>query len=146
MDWPLPPNTKRPISVLSTIAKIVEEVLSNQNINFLESNSILTDCQFEFRKGRDTKSARNLLVEQFYENFNQCISTEGILLDFLKPFDTINHDILVPKLPFNSFLPCATSLIENYLKNQKQYVFVDNYKSELCEINIGAFVISNLYQ
>ena len=37
-----------------------------------------------------------------------------------------------------------TSLIENYLKNRKQYVFVDNYKSELCDINIGVPQGSNL--
>ena len=138
------PNNYRPISVLSTVAKIVEKILSNQIINFLESNSILTDCQFGFRKGRNTTSAINLLMEQLYENFNQCISTEGVFLDFSKAFDTINHDILVKKLPFNGFLPCATSLIENYLKNRKQYVFVDNYKSELCDINIGVPQGSNL--
>ena len=76
-------------------------------------------------------------MEQFYENCNQCISIEGIFLYFSKAFDTINHNILVKKLPFNSFLPCATSLIENYLKNWEQYVFVDNCKSELCDVKIG---------
>ena len=115
------PNNYRPIPVLSTVAKIVEKILSNQIINFLESNSILTDCQFGFRKGRNTTSAITLLMEQLHENFNQCISTEGIFLDFSKAFDTINHDILVKILPFNGILPCATSLIENYLKNRIQY-------------------------
>ena len=65
------PNNYRPISFLSTAVKIEEKILSNQIIIFLESNSILTDCQFGFRKGRNTTSAINLLMEQLYKNFNQ---------------------------------------------------------------------------
>ena len=76
--------------------------------------------EFGLRRGRNTTTAINKLMEQLYETFNRCNSTSGIFLDFSKAFDTINHDILVKKLPFNGFLPCATSLIENYLKNRKQ--------------------------
>ena len=47
-------------------------------------------------------------------------------------------------MDFNGFLPCATSLIETYLQNRKQYVFVENYKSELYNINIGVPQGSNL--
>ena len=55
-------------------------------MNFSESNSTLNDCQLDFSKGRNTTTAINLLMELLYENFNQCISTEGIFLDFFKNF------------------------------------------------------------
>ena len=41
-------NNYRPISVLSTVAKIVEKNLSNQIMNLSESNFTLTECQFGF--------------------------------------------------------------------------------------------------
>ena len=137
-------NNYRPISILSTISKIVEKILSNQITDFLETNSILTDCQFGFRRGRNTTTAINKLMEQLYENFNLCNSTFGIFLDFSKAFDTINHEILVKKLLYNGFLPCATSLIENYLKNRKQYVVLNTAVSQYRDINIGVPQGSNL--
>ena len=77
-------NNYRPISILSTISKIVEKILSNQIIDFLETNSISTDCQFGFRRGRNTTTAINKLMEQLYENFKRCNSTFGTFLDFSK--------------------------------------------------------------
>ena len=75
-------------------SKIVEKTLSNQIINVLESNSILTDCQFGFMKCGNTTSAINLLMELLYENFGQRRSTEGIFWALQKLFYANNHDIL----------------------------------------------------
>ena len=88
----------RPISVLSSISKIIEKLLSFQIRDYFETNSLLTDCQFGFRTKRSTTDAINYIMERLYQNFNSRKITQGVFLDFSKAFDTINHEILVTKL------------------------------------------------
>ena len=127
----------RPISILSALSKIIEKILSLQIRHFLETNFILTDCQFGFRTNRSTTDAISHIMEQLYTNFNTRKITQGVFLDFSKAFDTINHDILVRKLKFYSFSDCAILLIQNYLKNRKQFVFINDVSSEYRDIEIG---------
>ena len=61
----------------------------------------------------------------------------GIFLDFSKAFDTIDHSILIKKLPFYNFSSDACNLLESYLSNRKQFVKIDDFKSSLKEVRIG---------
>mgnify|MGYP001801456696 CR=1 FL=1 len=88
----------RPISVLSSVSKIIEKLLSFQIRDYFETNSLLTDCQFGFRTKRSTTDAINYIMERLYQNFNSRKITQGVFLDVSKAFDTINHEMLVTKL------------------------------------------------
>ena len=54
----------RPISVLPFFSKIFEKIISNHLLNFIESNNILYDNQFGFRKNYSTTHAIITLVER----------------------------------------------------------------------------------
>ena len=47
----------RPISLISNIAKILEKIIRNRIINFINSCDLLTKNQYGFRKNRSTKDA-----------------------------------------------------------------------------------------
>ena len=130
-------NNYRPISILTAISKITEKVLAIQLRYFLENCDILSDCQFGFREKRNTTSAISRLMEQLYQSFNDSKITQGIFLDFSKAFDTIDHSILIKKLPFYNFSSDACNLLESYLSNRKQFVKIDDFKSSLKEVRIG---------
>ena len=47
----------RPISLLPAFSKILEKLVYNRMISFLDQNSILSDSQYGFRKGRSADLA-----------------------------------------------------------------------------------------
>ena len=72
-----------------------------------------------------------------YENFNNRLITQGVFLDFSKAFDTINHDILIAKLPFYNFSSHSCHLIKNYLQDRKQFVSQNRICSNFHSVQIG---------
>ena len=53
------PSNYRPISLLPVLSKIMEKIVTNQLIKYLEDNDILSHNQFEFRPGLITENALN---------------------------------------------------------------------------------------
>ena len=46
------PNNYRPVSLTSSVCKLVETVIRDAIFKHLESNELLTDAQYGFRRGR----------------------------------------------------------------------------------------------
>ena len=45
----------RPISILPSLSKIFERLMYNRLLSFINKYNILFDCQFRFRKNRNTE-------------------------------------------------------------------------------------------
>ena len=56
-------NNYRPISVLNTCSKILERAVHKQLIDHLETNDLLSETQFSYRKNRSTELATILLSD-----------------------------------------------------------------------------------
>ena len=60
-------------------------------------------------------------MENLYESFNRSEIKQGGFLDFSKAFDSIDHNILLQKLPHYHFTSSAIKLVSSYLTDRSQY-------------------------
>ena len=111
----------RPISLLSTFSKILERLVYNRLLDFLERYKILNKYQFGFRRKHSTYMALIILLENLTKALENGESAIGIFLDFQKAFDIGNHSILLDKLYIYGIRGPALSWITSYLSNRCQY-------------------------
>jgi hypothetical protein len=125
----------RPISVLSCFSKLLEKLMYNRLINFIDKNQILSKHQS--RKNRSTEFAIIELVDKITKGIDQGQYTLGIFLDLSKAFDTINHRILIEKLELYGIRGICLKWFKNYLENRKQTVKYNTIKSDEMIITSG---------
>ena len=84
------PSNYRPISVLSVVSKIAEKIVTNQTLDHLETNSLLTDSQFGFRPKKkhhaDLEHTGNRLHETglptLCEKYVRCLGASPIVIHY----------------------------------------------------------------
>ena len=79
----------RPISVLPFFSKILERVIYNKLLEFINENNILYEKQFGFRQGHATSHAIMTLVEKVTKALDTEKIVVGVYLDIQKAFDSI---------------------------------------------------------
>ena len=124
-------------SLLSSLSKIFEKVKLIQLKRYLEERNLLYKSQYGFRENHSTEYVALELIDHISNKLDNGKVPFSIFLDLSKAFDTIDHTILTQKLKHYGIQGCALKLFEKYLSNKKQYVELNNVKSEMCEIKTG---------
>ena len=88
----------RPISLLSSISKILEKIVANRLTNFLNSCNILSEWQFGFRSQHSTVHPMVQLTNFLSTALNEKKQSLAIVCDLKKVFDCCVHTILLSKL------------------------------------------------
>lgn len=130
-------NNYRPIAILSPFSKILERIVYDKLIIFLEKHSILTKFQFGFRKGHSTEQAILEITDNLKASIDNKLITCGIFLDFSKAFDTVNHKILLTKLSKYGIRGKPLEWFESYLTNRLQFVQIGNDQSNPLKMICG---------
>ena len=63
--------------------------------------------------------------------------TGAVFIDLQEAFDTVDHSVLLSKLPFYGIIGDELMWIKSYLSGRFQYVHCDNVKSEPQLIKFG---------
>ena len=130
-------NNYRPISVLPVFSKLLERLMYNRIVEFIDKFSLLHDNQFGFRKSRSTSMALNVLVDKYHQALQDKKYMVGLFVDLSRAFDTLSHDILIEKLSKYGIRGTALDWIRSYLSNRKQFVSYGSKKSDVGNIEIG---------
>ena len=137
----------RPISLLPLPGKIAERIMHSHLSNFIENRGLLNNKQGGFRKGKSTISTVATLTDDILMGLNDKKFSIAAFIDLKKAFDTINHDILLKKLPHFGLNGNLITWIANYLTNRVQRCTVNGLTSETRPIAyFGASAISTVHQ
>lgn len=127
----------RPITLITSLAKIVETAVNNRLQKFLDKHNILSNRQFGFRKAKSTEDAIATLSCYLHQALDSSHSCLGVFLDLAKAFDTISHDKLLDKLFRYGIRGISHQLLGSYLRGRKQVVQINDSRSTCRETSYG---------
>ena len=104
----------RPISLLPAISKIFEKAIYLQTYEYFCENNLFFPSHYGFRKGHYTEFAGLEEVEKIIEQMDKGNIPVTIYLDLSKAFDTIDHHILLEKLPYYGIHGKSLDLFKSY--------------------------------
>lgn len=131
------PSSYRPISLLSSISKILEKIIKIRLVDFMETNNIIPPQQFGFRSEHNTAHPLIRIRNLVNENFNLQKSTGMVLLDVKAAFDSVWHDGLVFKMINFNFPIQLTKIIYSFLHLRTFKVHIGSYSSERVSLTAG---------
>ena len=127
----------RPISILPAFSKILERIMYNRIYSHVTNNLLLYDKQFGFQQKCSTEYAILQLTKEIYESFDEQKYTLGVFIDLSKAFDTVNHQLLLAKLPYFGIQGSYINWFKSYLSNRQQYVTYNDKKANIRTISCG---------
>ena len=137
-------NNYRPISILPQFSKVLERLLENRLLSFVEKNNVLNDNQYGFRRNRSTTIALFYLSLKVSYFLDDKLSALGIFVDLRKAFDTIDHGILLKIVEYMGVRGIDLKCIASYLCNRKPYVSFlyenSSYADVVCGVPQGSIL------
>uniref|UniRef100_A0AAR2K341 Reverse transcriptase domain-containing protein n=1 Tax=Pygocentrus nattereri TaxID=42514 RepID=A0AAR2K341_PYGNA len=128
----------RPISNLPLLAKVLERTVASQLHEHLESNDLYEVFQSGFRRNHSTETTLLRVVNDLLLAADQGMLNVLILLDLTAAFDTVCHNLLLPRLEtLIGISGTALSWFKSYLSDRQQFVSIGGYKSDLCALSRG---------
>lgn len=127
----------RPISLLPTISKIFEKIIFNQMYTYFKEKNLFYNAQYGFREGHSTDLAALELVDRITIEMDKMNTPISIFLDLSKAFDTLNHQILLDKLKYYGITGKSHDLMSSYITDRKQFVEIDDAKSDSLNLTTG---------
>ncbi|XP_049886813.1 uncharacterized protein LOC126381362 [Pectinophora gossypiella] len=131
------PANYRPIAITSIICKVMERVLNSKLLTYLETNDLLCDHQYGFRRGRSTGDLLVYVTHYWGEAIEKHGEALAVSLDISKAFDRVWHAGLLSKLPAYGIPAGFSTWISDFLSERSIRVVIDGGSSDLIAIDAG---------
>jgi hypothetical protein len=127
----------RPISLLSSISKILEKVVAEKLVHHLTVNDLLYKHQYGFLAGKSTEQNLLQILDFITSALNEGMFCIGVFLDLRKAFDVCSHSILLAKLEKMGIKDTALNWFKNYLSGRSQKVEINGVFSDPLNLDIS---------
>lgn len=129
------PESYRPISLTSTICKVMEKMVTSRLQWFVEKNNLLSKNQTGFRKNKSTIHHILRLQDYILKKLKNKESVLAVFIDFERAYDMLHVPTLLHKLQNIGITGHTFNWIESFLSNRTFQVKVgaelsDKYRQE----------------
>ena len=136
-DDPSEVSNYRPISLLSTVGKVLEKIVHKRIFNFFQENHVITTLQSGFVPGDSTVNQLTDLYNTFCQALDEGKEVRAIFCDISKAFDRVWHKGLLYKLSSVGISGSLLQWFTDYLNNRKQRVVLPGTASGWTSIKAG---------
>ena len=127
----------RPIALINPISKLVEKIIFDMMLGFLDKSNILSNDQFGFRKKRSCDLSLLQIIPNIYSISGKKQYLLCVFLDLRKAFDSVSHHLLIDKLFSYGFRGNILRLLNNYLLSRYQSVIINGKNSTSKPVTAG---------
>ncbi|CAB3230894.1 unnamed protein product [Arctia plantaginis] len=127
----------RPITILSSIDKIVEKYVCDQIHSFYRKHSVITPHQYGFQSGKSTTSLLSKFTDDINTHLNEKRQVLTLFIDFSRAFDTLVHEQIIDRLDNCGIRGPLLNWCQNYLKDRTFSVKVNKEYSKTVSVTEG---------
>jgi hypothetical protein len=127
----------RPISLLSSISKVLKKIVAEKLVHHLTANDLLYKHQYGFLPNKSTEHNLMYLLDYITTALNDGMYCIAVFLDLKKAFDVCSHNILLAKLEKMGIQDTALDWFKNYLSGRTQRVDINGQLSESRNLDIS---------
>lgn len=131
------PGAYRPISLLSTIGKVIETVIGRRIADAAETHSLLPQLQMGNRPDRSTELAVKVVVDAVHTAWKHGAVASLLQLDIKGAFDTVNHVRLLDTLRSMGCPMWVVRWTKSFLTGREARLRFDGGESAPIQINAG---------
>ena len=130
-------NNYRPVSLLSSVGKIMERIIFKHVYNYFRENFVISAFQSGFLPGRSTVTQLLEVYHEFCKAVDDGKEIRVVFLDISKAFDKVWHGGLIYKLKKCGIHGRLLEWFKDYLKDRLQRVIINGQFSEWVKILAG---------
>ena len=131
------PDNYRPISLTSSIVRLMESIIKDEVYNHLNSLHLLSVNQHGFMPGRSCTTQLLIAMDYWTKALEQRIPVDVVYLDFKKAFDSVPHTCLLIKLQAYGIGSQLYNWLCNYFTGRKQRVVLNDESSSWTSVTSG---------
>ena len=130
----LSPSNYRPVSLTSSIAKVMESIIKDNISSYMSNNNLFSLSQHGFTTRRSCTSQLLCAMNYWTQYLDDKCPVDVVYLDFQKAFDSVPHKYLLSKLYGYGIQGNLLSWIEAFLIGRKQKVVLNGHCSTWADV------------
>ena len=127
----------RPVSLTSTVVKVMESIIKTNILEHLNSNNLLISHQFGFLEGHSCTTQLLHVMDILTKSLDRGVPVDVIYMDLQKAFDSVPHKRLLYKIEHYGITGNLLRWIDGFLSNRRQRVVLNGEKSCWQDVKSG---------
>ncbi|KAM7290123.1 hypothetical protein ISCGN_026789 [Ixodes scapularis] len=134
---PLSLESYCPIALSSCIGKLMERMILNRLLWYLEKTGVFPECMSGFRRGRSAIDGVVDLVSDVEQHRSRRLSTVAVFLDIKAAFDSVEHSAILTSLIKLRVRGRIYNWILDYLQGRTIYLTTTEGNSDCFSVTAG---------